>query len=93
VHEAFEDFSHAVLADGALPERTKELSAVAVAHVTQCPYCSNGHPRRARRKGASRRRSWEAIWVTAEMRAGGADAHATHAVRAMSAASSDETTP
>jgi AhpD family alkylhydroperoxidase len=53
VHEAFENFSHAVLADGALPERTKELSAVAVAHVTQCPYCSNGHPRRARRKGAS----------------------------------------
>jgi hypothetical protein len=28
-----------------------------------------------------------------EMRAGGADAHATLALRAMSAASSDETTP
>jgi AhpD family alkylhydroperoxidase len=93
VHEAFENFSHAVLADGALPERTKELSAVAVAHVTQCPYCSNGHTRRTRRKGASPEESVEAIWVAAEMRAGGADAHATLALRAMSAASSDETTP
>ena len=93
MHEAFENFSHAVLADGALPERTKELSAVAVAHVTQGPDCSNGHTRRTRRKGASPEESMEAIWVAAEMRAGGADAHATLALRAMSAASSDETTP
>jgi hypothetical protein len=35
----------------------------------------------------------EAIWVAAEMRAGGADGHATLALRAMSAAPSDETTP
>ena len=93
MHEAFEDFSHAVLADGALPERTKELSAVAVAHVTQCPYCSNGHPRRARRKGASPEEIMGGDLGTAEMRVGGADAHATLALRAMSAASSDETTP
>ena len=97
MHEASEDFSHAVFADGALPERTKELIAVAVAHVTQCPYCITGHTRRARRKGASPEEimaeTMEAIWVAAEMRAGGADAHATLALRAMSAASSDETTP
>jgi AhpD family alkylhydroperoxidase len=71
----------------------QELSAVAVAHVTQCPYCSNGHTRRARRKGASPEEIMEAIWVAAEMRAGGADGHATLALRAMSAAPSDETTP
>ena len=90
VHEAFEDFSHAVFADGALPERTKELIAVAVAHVTQCPYCINGHTRRARRKGASPEEIMEAIWVAAEMRAGGAYAHATLALYAISAASSDD---
>ena len=90
VHAAFEDFSHAVFADGALPERTKELIAVAVAHVTQCPYCINGHTRRARRKGASPEEIMEAIWVAAEMRAGGAYAHATLALQAMSTASSDE---
>jgi AhpD family alkylhydroperoxidase len=90
VHAAFEDFSHAVFADGALPERTKQLIAVAVAHVTQCPYCINGHTRLARRKGASPEEIMEAIWVAAEMRAGGAYAHATLALQAMSTASSDE---
>ena len=39
IHEAFERFSGAVFAEGALPEKTKQLIAVAVAHVTQCPYC------------------------------------------------------
>jgi AhpD family alkylhydroperoxidase len=90
VHEAFEDFSHAVFADGALPERTKELIAVAVAHVTQCPYCITGHTRRARRKGASPEEIMEAIWVAAEMRAVDAYAHATLALRAMGAGSSDD---
>jgi AhpD family alkylhydroperoxidase len=87
VHEAFEDFSHAVFADGALPERTKELIAVAVAHVTQCPSCSNGHTQWARRKEASPEESMEAIWVAVEMRA---DAHDTLALQAMGAASSDD---
>ena len=69
---------------------TKELIAVAVAHVTQCPYCSNGHTRRAHRSRASPEEIMEAIGVAAEMRAGGADAHATLALRAMGAGSSDE---
>ena len=72
---------------------TEELIAVAVAHVTQCPYCINGHTRQARRKGASPEEIMEAIWMAAEMRAGGAYAHATLALQAMGAASSDETTP
>jgi hypothetical protein len=33
----------AVFADGALPTKTKQIIAVAVAHVTECPYCINGH--------------------------------------------------
>jgi AhpD family alkylhydroperoxidase len=72
-----------VFADGALPETTKQLIAVAVAHVTQCPYCISGHTRLARRKGASPEQVMEAIWVAAEMRAGGAYAHATLAIHAM----------
>jgi AhpD family alkylhydroperoxidase len=83
IHDAFEDFSRAVFADGALPETTKQLIAVAVAHVTQCPYCISGHTRLARRKGASPEQVMEAIWVAAEMRAGGAYAHATLAIHAM----------
>lgn len=82
-HDAFENFSRAVFADGALSEKTKQLIAVAAAHVTQCPYCINGHTKLARRKGASEEEVMESIWVAAEMRAGGAYAHATLALHAM----------
>ena len=64
-----------MFADGALPEKTKQLIAVAVAHVTQCPYCIRGHTRAALRKDTSEEEIMEAIWVAAEMRAGGAYAH------------------
>lgn len=81
--EAFESFSKAVFAEGALDEKTKQLIAVAVAHVTQCPYCIKGHTKLAKRKGASPQEVMEAIWVAAEMRAGGAYAHSTLALHAM----------
>ncbi|MBQ0994823.1 carboxymuconolactone decarboxylase family protein, partial [Micromonospora sp. H61] len=35
--DAFEAFTRAVFADGALPENTKQLIAVAAARATQCP--------------------------------------------------------
>ncbi|MEO6943297.1 MAG: carboxymuconolactone decarboxylase family protein [Lacisediminihabitans sp.] len=82
-HEAFMAFSNQVFADGALPEKTKQLIAVAVAHVTQCPYCIEGHTKLAQRKGASENEIMEAIWVAAEMRAGGAYAHSMVALNAM----------
>ena len=47
------------------------------AHVTQCPYCINGHTKAALRMGATSKELMEAIWVAAEMRAGGAYAHST----------------
>jgi AhpD family alkylhydroperoxidase len=72
-----------VFAEGARPEKTKQLIAVAVAHVTQCPYCITGHTKLAWRKGASPEEIMEAIWVAAEMRAGGAFAHAALAIHAM----------
>ncbi len=73
---AFRAFSKHVFADGALPAKTKQLIAVAVAHVTQCPYCIRGHTKAALRAGAAHEEIMEAIWVAAEMRAGGAFAHA-----------------
>ena len=74
---AFEAFGKAVFADGALSAKIKQIVAVAVAHVTQCPYCINGHTRAALRAGATPEELMEAIWVAAEMRAGGAYAHST----------------
>lgn len=82
-HEAWEAFQKQVFADGALPARTKQLIAVAVAHVTQCPYCIRGHTKLARRAGATPEELMEAVWVAAEMRAGGAYAHATVMLDAM----------
>jgi len=85
IHDAFQAFSRQVFADGALPEKTKQLIAVAVAHVTQCPYCIRGHTRLANRRGASEQEILEAIWVAAEMRAGGAYAHSVIALDALAA--------
>ncbi|MBN9610254.1 MAG: alkylhydroperoxidase [Actinobacteria bacterium 69-20] len=82
-HDAFEAFSKAVFADGALPEKTKQLIAVAVAHTTQCPYCIQGHTTLAHRKGASDEEIMEAVWVAAEMRAGGSYAHSTIALETL----------
>lgn len=81
--QAWRDFSKQVFADGALPSKTKQLIAVAVAHVTQCPYCIKGHSKQAIKAGASQEELMEAIWVAAEMRAGGAYAHSMIALDAV----------
>ena len=81
--KASQAFSQKVFADGALPAKTKQLVAVAVAHVTQCPYCIRGHTKAALRHGATRQELMEAIWVAAEMRAGGAYAHSALSLTAM----------
>lgn len=83
IDDAFQAFSRAVFADGALPAKTKQVIAVAVAHVTQCPYCIRGHTKAALRAGATPGEITEAIWVAAEMRAGGAFAHSIIAVEEM----------
>lgn len=83
IHDAFQAFSQKVFTDGTLPAKTKQLIAVAVAHVTQCPYCIRGHTKAAIRNGAAREEIMEAIWVAAEMRAGGAYAHSVLAIEEM----------
>jgi AhpD family alkylhydroperoxidase len=87
---AFAAFSKQVFADGALPAKTKQLIAVAVAHVTQCPYCIRGHTKGALRTGASEAEIMEAIWVAAEMRAGGSYAHSIIALSEMDRAEGGE---
>ena len=83
IMEAWSNFSNTVFKEGALPEKTKQLIAVAVAHVTQCPYCIRSHTKAAMRKGASREEIMEAIWVAAEMRSGAAYAHSLIALDEM----------
>lgn len=81
--KTFKAFSQSVFADGALDRKTKQLIAVAVAHTTQCPYCIRGHTQGALHDGANEAEIMEAIWVAAEMRAGGAYAHSALALDVM----------
>ncbi|MEO6609387.1 MAG: carboxymuconolactone decarboxylase family protein [Aestuariivirga sp.] len=78
--DAFQAFSKAVFAEGALDRRTKQLIAVAAAHITQCPWCIEGHVKAAQREGATGAQIMEAIWVAAEMRAGASFAHSIKAL-------------
>lgn len=80
---AFFAFSEKAFADGALPSKLKQIIAVAVAHVTQCPYCIEAHTKAALRHGATPQELMEAIWVAAEMRAGASFAHSVLAIDAM----------
>ncbi|GBD25396.1 hypothetical protein HRbin30_00715 [bacterium HR30] len=78
----FVDFERAVFRGGELPLKTKELIAIAVAHITQCPYCIDVHVKRAKKAGASDGEIAEAIFVAMTLRAGGSFAHAAIALRA-----------
>ena len=93
IYEAFTNFSERVFAAGALPVKTKQLIAVAAAHVTQCPYCIRGHTKAALRSGARAEEIMEAIWVAAEMRAGGAYAHSALALDVIEATSRQGESP
>lgn len=85
IEHAFRELGRQVFAAGALDVKTKQLIAVATAHVTQCPYCIRGHTKAALRAGATERELMEAIWVAAEMRAGAAFAHSLIALDVMKA--------
>ncbi len=81
--EAFHHFHSAVeRADGAIPAKYRELTAVAVALTTQCQRCIERHSQRAREAGATREELAETVFVAAAVRAGGAVVHGLHAMRA-----------
>jgi len=76
--EGYLAFDRAAMADGAIPAKTKELIAIAVAVTTQCPYCIEIHGRKAKAAGCSEAEIAEAAMVAAALRAGGAITHLTH---------------
>lgn len=72
---AFQVFSRARFADGALPSKAPQFIDLAVAHVTQCPYCIAGHTKAAQWVAAMPQELMETVWVGAEIRAGALFAH------------------
>ena len=81
--ESFATFNSKVFEDGALSKKHKELIAVAAAHITRCPYCIDGHTRRAKENGATDEEIAEAIFVAVAMNAGASLAHSSIAMKAL----------
>ena len=59
--KAFVEFDKKAFEDGALNVKTKELIAIAVGHVTQCPYCIDVHTKKAIAAGATEQEVAESI--------------------------------
>jgi AhpD family alkylhydroperoxidase len=81
--KAFLEFDAKVFEEGALSVKTKELIAVATAHITQCPYCIDTHTKRAKAAGATDEEVAESIFVAMALRAGGSFAHSSVAMEAL----------
>src|SRR6266704_4321605 len=67
--------------DGTIPQKYRELIAIAVACTTQCPYCIEAHSEAAKAAGATREEVVEAAFVAAALRAGGAATHGAMALK------------
>jgi AhpD family alkylhydroperoxidase len=67
--------------DGHIPRKFRELIALAVAHTTQCVYCIEVHAKGAKKAGATREEVAETALLAAALRAGGAAAHGTLALK------------
>lgn len=76
--ETFNEFNAATFKDGALSKREKEIIAVAITHVTQCPYCIDSHTKAAKKAGVTLEELVEAVFVTTAVEAGGTVTHSTH---------------
>jgi len=76
--DAFWSYNEAVMSEGAISKKNKELIALGVALTTQCTYCLELHKKGAIEAGASEEEISETIHVAAVIRAGGAITHGTH---------------
>ena len=82
VFAGYAAMSAAVMADGALDAKTKELIALAVAVAKQCDGCIASHARGAARRGATAHEVAEALGVAIMMDGGPGTVHAPRAFAA-----------
>lgn len=83
VLDAYTQFKDKVFVAGVLSAREKELIALAVAHVTHCPYCIANHTKKATEVGATEEEIAEAIFVATVMSAGATLAHSNIAMQSL----------
>jgi AhpD family alkylhydroperoxidase len=74
-YRAWLEFDQKAFAPGALPPKTKELIALGITHITQCPWCIDAHTKKAVTAGCSDAEIGEVIFVAMAMAAGAAWSH------------------
>jgi len=74
-YRAFLEFDQKAFKDGAIPSKTKELIALGIAQITQCPWCIEAHTKKAAGAGASDAEIAETTFVAMAMAAGAAWSH------------------
>jgi len=79
---AYVDMHRAVLRDGALPVKLKELIALAIAVTRECDGCIATHARGAARRGATVEEAAEALGVAVLMNGGPGTVWAPRALEA-----------
>ena len=67
--------------DGALPRKYRELIALAVTCVTQCPYCIEVHAKAAKAAGATREEIVEATFIASALRSSAGTTHGAMALK------------
>ncbi|MBI2877228.1 MAG: arsenite methyltransferase [Candidatus Tectomicrobia bacterium] len=83
--EAFHSFHQKALERGALEPKTKELIALAAAHLTGSPCCIEAHAQGAQAAGATEEEIVEAIFIASAMSAGAPLARSAQALQALKA--------
>jgi AhpD family alkylhydroperoxidase len=82
VFKAYADMHHAVITDGALPAKIKEIIALAIAVTRECDGCIAAHARSAVRAGATAEEVAEAMGVTILMNGGPGTVYGPRALEA-----------
>jgi AhpD family alkylhydroperoxidase len=77
------EFDGKAFADGALPRKTKELIALGIAQITQCPWCIDAHTKNAVKLGADDKEIAETTFVAMAMAAGAAWSHGSLALQCL----------
>ncbi len=75
LYRAFLEFDQKAFKDAPIPNKTKELIALGIAQITQCPWCIDAHTKKASTAGASDAEIAETTFVAMAMAAGAAWSH------------------
>ncbi len=82
-YRAFLEFDQKAFKDGAISGKNKELIALGIAQITQCPWCIDAHTARAAKAGATDQEIAETTFVAMAMAAGAAWSHGGLALQSL----------